>query len=62
MESDIRGKVVVFVCAVENHTRNGDDKHDGIAILLSVADICDPVHQEKCWQEPGHTIEFTGEI
>ena len=52
----------VFVGSVKNHADNSDDKHDGFTSFLSVADICEPMHQEKGRQKPGDAIEFTGEI
>jgi hypothetical protein len=49
VESDIRGKVVVFIGTIENHANDSDDEHDGSALFLSVTDVCDPVHQKQCW-------------
>lgn len=62
VESDIRCKVPVFVSTVQNHADDSDDKHDGFSLFLSVADICDPMHQEKGGQKPGNSIEFTGKV
>ena len=62
MESDKRCKVPVFVRTVENHTDYSDGQHNRFSLFLSVADICDPMHQEQGWQKPGDALEFTGEI
>lgn len=62
VECDVGGKVVVFVGAIENHANDRNDEHDESALFLSVADICNPVHQKQCRQKPGDTVEFTGEI
>ena len=62
VESDIRCIVPVFVGTVKNHADYSDGKHDRFSLFLSVADICYPMHQEKCRQKPGDAIEFTREI
>lgn len=56
VECDIRRKMPVFVGTIEYDADNGKDDHNSLSIMNPIANVCNPVHEEKGEQEPCDTI------
>jgi len=59
VECDIGHKMPVFIGAIEYDTDDGKDEHNSLSIVNSIANVCDPVHEEESKQKPCNTIQLT---
>ena len=56
VKGDIGRKMPVFIGAIEYDADDGQDEHNSLSIMNPIANVCNPVHEEKGEQEPCDTI------
>lgn len=56
MECDIGRKTPVFICAIKYDADDGKEEHNNLSIVIPIAKVSNPVHEEKCKQKPCDTI------
>ena len=62
MIRDIRCIMVILIGSIEYNTDNREDEHDDHPMFLSIAHFRYHVHEEQGRQEPGDTVQFTGNV
>lgn len=54
--------MVILIGAIEHNTDDSENEHDSLPKFLPITELRYHVHEEQGWQEPGDTVQLTGNV
>ena len=54
--------MVILIGAIQHNTDDSENEHNSLPVFLPITELRYHVHEEQGWQEPGDTVQLTGNV